>query len=64
MNLTDCIKKKDSQEQDIERVVNTFKKNEDLYKGKSDKFIIRITADELGIRKDDLCDILAEHYED
>lgn len=40
----------------------TFEKNEELYKGKSDQWLIRVTADELGMRKDDLCDILSECY--
>lgn len=46
------------------RVVTLFKQNEKTYKGKSDKFLLRITADELGMDKDSVMEILAEHYEE
>ena len=41
-------------------VVQTFLKNEELYSGKSDSWNLRITADELGMRKDDVAEILSE----
>ena len=46
------------------KAVALFKRNEEIYRGHSDKFLSRITADELSMHKDELMSILEEHYED
>lgn len=63
MGLRDFIKPKEA---DInkEKAIEVYEKNMGLYKGKSTTMLLMITADELGIRKDDLMDILQEYYED
>lgn len=67
MALRDFIKPKNTvQDYDTdefkEKVITTFEKNVELYKGKSLTWNVRITADELKINKDLLCEILDEHY--
>jgi len=47
----------------VDNVVSTYERNVDKYKGKSLTWYVRITADELGIKKDLLCDILDEYYD-
>ena len=42
--------------------VMVYEKNMYQYKGKSMTWIIRITADELGMKKDDLCEVLDDYY--
>jgi hypothetical protein len=63
MGLRDFVKPKET---DInkEKAIEVYEKNMDLYKGKSTTMLLMITADELGIRKDNLMDILQEYYED
>ena len=67
MALRDFIKPKQKidvdNEEVIERIVNTFEKNMELYKGKSLNWNVRVTADELDITKDELCEILDKYYE-
>jgi len=67
MALRDFIKPKQkidvNNEEVIERIVNTFEKNMELYKGKSLNWNVRVTADELEITKDELCEILDKYYE-
>lgn len=63
MGLRDFIKKNDGTELEDKDVIEAFEKNVALYKGHSDNWNIRITADELGIPKDVLCAILEEHYD-
>lgn len=67
MALRDFIKPKQKidvdNEEVIERIVNTFEKNMELYKGKSLNWNVRVTADELEITKDELCEILDKYYE-
>lgn len=67
MALRDFIKPKSekpeiNEEEFKEKVITTFEKNVELYKGKSLTWNVRITADELKIPKDELCEILDEHY--
>lgn len=66
MSLRDFIKPKKSldieNEESIEQCVDTFEKNNELYKGKSLTWIVRVTADELDITKDELCEALDQHY--
>lgn len=67
MALRDFIKPKNSntelnEDEFREKVITTFEKNVELYKGKSLTWNVRITADELKIGKDELCEILDEHY--
>ena len=66
MALRDFIKtKRDNAletEEFIELAVSTFEKNNELYSGKSIAWNVRVTADELEIKKDELLDILDKHY--
>lgn len=63
MSLKDFIKPKSIRAEDFQaHAVQTFEKNVELYKGKSLSWNTRITADELGIKKDELCEILDEYY--
>lgn len=55
-------KKVDIDEDLIENTVATYEKNCELYKGKSLTWCVRITADELGMKKDTLCEILDKYY--
>jgi hypothetical protein len=63
MSLRDFIKPKEKGI-DKDKAIEVYEKNVDLYKGKSTTMLLMITADELGMRKDDLMDILQEYYED
>ena len=67
MALRDFIKPKQKIDTDneevIERIVTTFEKNMELYKDKSLNWNVRVTADELEITKDELCEILDKYYE-
>lgn len=66
MKLSDLRKKDKNQNNDkefIAKVVQTFEKNEEQYNKNSTKWIIRITADELNIKQDDLITILEKYYE-
>ena len=63
MGLRDVIRKDPELDEDmVQNAVQTYEKNMYQYKGKSMNWIIRITADELGMRKDDLCEVLDEYY--
>lgn len=66
MGLRDFIKPKakiDAQdEEQVEKIVKTFEKNMELYAGKSLTWNVRVTADELGITKDELCETLDTYY--
>lgn len=66
MGLRDFIKPKakiDAQdEEQVEKIVKTFEKNMELYTGKSLTWNVRVTADELGITKDELCETLDTYY--
>lgn len=66
MALRDFIKAKMNYDSDdelfIEKAVKVFEKNTELYKGKSLAWNIRISADELNIRKDELLELLDKHY--
>ena len=68
MNLRKCIPMKVSsatEQEDFESIaVSVFEKNANtLYKNKSMTWNLRVTADELGIRKDELCEILEKYYD-
>lgn len=63
MGLRDVIRKDPELDEDlIQNAVLTYEKNMCQYKGKSMNWIIRITADELGMKKDDLCEVLDGYY--
>lgn len=66
MSLRDFIKPKKNidinNEETREQCVDVFEKNTELYKGKSLTWVVRVTADELGITKDELCEALDQHY--
>lgn len=66
MGLRDFIKPKqsDTNEELIEKAVSVYERNELLYKGKSMNWLLRVTADEVGIKKDELIDILEKFYGD
>lgn len=65
MNLRDALKNTLKKEDDtiIQQVVSTYEKNEMLYKDKSITWKVRVTADELNMKKDQLIDILEKYYE-
>lgn len=42
--------------------VALYERNVEKYKGKSITWCVRVTADELGIKKDSLCEILDKYY--
>lgn len=63
MGLRDVIRKDPELDEDlIQNAVDTYEKNMYQYKGKSLNWIVRITADELGMKKDDLCEVLDDYY--
>jgi hypothetical protein len=63
MGLRDVIRKDPELDEDmVQNAVDTYEKNMYQYKGKSMTWIIRITADELGMKKDDLCEVLDDYY--
>lgn len=63
MGLRDVIRKDPELDEDmIQHAVDVYEKNVCLYKDKSMTWVIRITADELGMRKDDLCEVLENYY--
>lgn len=63
MGLRDVIRKDPELDEDmIQHAVDTYEKNIYQYKGKSMNWVIRITADELGMKKDTLCEVLDDYY--
>lgn len=62
MALRDFIKTKVDSDDIAERVVQQFNSNVEKYADKSLAWKIRITAEDLGIKKDTVLRILDEHY--
>lgn len=62
MALRDFIKTKVDSDDLSERVVQQFNSNVEKYADKSLAWNVRITAEDLGIKKDTVLKILDEHY--
>lgn len=62
MALRDFIKTKVDSDDLSERVVQQFNSNVEKYADKSLAWKIRITAEDLGVKKDTVLRILDEHY--
>lgn len=67
MNLRDMLNSS-KQHKDIDAVtdmvVDKFEKNTNLYSGKSVAWCLRITADELSMKLDEVREILEKYYSD
>lgn len=62
MALRDFIKTKVDSDDLSERVIQQFNSNVEKYADKSLAWNVRITAEDLGIKKDTVLRILDEHY--
>lgn len=62
MALRDFIKTKVDSDDLSERVIQQFNSNVEKYADKSLAWNIRITAEDLGVKKDTVLRILDEHY--
>lgn len=64
MQLREIRRKVNPEDEGIRRLaMETYEKNLELYKGKSEQWMIRVTADELAMKKETLCQLLEECYE-
>jgi aspartyl/asparaginyl-tRNA synthetase len=57
-------KEEESMDETVKLVVDTYEKQCDTYKNKSVSFLVRITADMLRMKYDQVQDILEKHYSD
>jgi hypothetical protein len=48
----------------VQAVVDMYEKQADMYKKKSVSFLLRITADQLGMKYEQVQDILEKYYSD
>ena len=62
MALQDFIKEKE--QQDVSEIISKYEQNCNKYASMSSNWTLSITADELGMSKEDLQDILENHYEE
>ena len=62
MALQDFIK--DKEQRDTEEIISKYEQNCNKYASMSSNWTLRITADELGMSKEDLQDILENYYEE
>ena len=69
MNLPNLMKgnplpERDAEDEIIQNIVGVYENNFDKYPHKSIAWILRITAEEVGLEKEMLIDILNDYYGD
>ena len=70
MNLREMInadadtKSEEELDEVVQAVVDMYEKQADMYKKKSVSFLLRITADQLGMKYEQVQDILEKYYSD
>lgn len=62
MALQDFIKEKE--QQDVSEIISKYEQNCNKYASMSSNWTLSITADELGMSKEDLQEILENYYEE
>ena len=70
MNLREMLhahadtKSEEELDEVVQAVVDMYEKQADMYKKKSVSFLLRITADQLGMKYEQVQDILEKYYSD
>lgn len=69
MNLQELMNgrklpERDAQDEIVQNIANVYETNFEKYRHKSIAWVLRITAEEVGLEKDALVDILNDYYGD